>query len=240
MNSPITIQDPDLRSLLLQHRQEIFYNLNCHQVGQIVSFDAATQTASVQIMMKRTVFNQEQLIDQKLQLTPQVIDYPVLVQCPVMFLTGGTSFLTFPVSAGDSCLVLFNDRDIDAWYSTGSNVQPNSQRGHNLSDGFAIVGVRNLANKVSSYSTTDVELRYGTAKVAVKQNGNLDLLSANGGKVQVEEKVGISNSATDLKTVFDNLISALTSWVDTHGDTPNPATIAALNAVKTLADSLLK
>jgi hypothetical protein len=222
-NSPSTVQNPDLRALLLQMKQEIFFTLNCHQIGKIISFDASKQTARVQLMVKRTVYNQEQAINGPLQTTPRIIDYPVLVDVPVFVHTGGTAVITLPVAPGDSCLVLFNDRDIDSWFSTGSNVQPNSQRAHSLSDGFALVGFRNAANPVANYSTTDAAM-----------------INSLGGQILVGSKVNIQNQSGSLKTVFDQLIATLKAWVDTHGDTPNPATVTALTAVQTLADSIFK
>lgn len=217
-----SIQAPDLRALLTGLKTEIFAGFNCHQLGRIVSFKAAAQTAEVELIIQRVVFNLEQEIGAGLQLTPRVVDYPILVDVPVFVLSGGGAVITVPVAAGDECLVLFNDRDIDNWFATGAPAQPNTARMHNLSDGLALVGFRSKRNPVASYSMTDLELRFA------------------GGKISIADKIRVANAATDLKTVLDNLITALTSWVDTHGDTPNPATIAALNAVKAQADSLLK
>lgn len=225
MNAALgSIQDPDLRSLLQAHKAEIFSGLNCHEVGKIESFNSATQTATVSFLVQRVVFNLEQAIGAGLQLTPTIIDYPLLVDVPVFVYSGGGAVITLPVAVGDECLVLFNDRDLDNWFATGSAAQPNTGRMHSIADGFALIGFRSLRNSIPSYSTTDAEIR------------NIAL----GGRVSVGTKIAIANSATDLKSVMDNLITALENWVDTHGDTPNPATLAALAAVKTLSDSLLK
>ena len=48
----------------------------------------------------------------------------------------------FEVNPGDACLVIFADRDIDAWFESGEAEVPPSGRMHNLSDGFAFVGFR--------------------------------------------------------------------------------------------------
>ena len=76
------------------------------EVGQIVSFNPTTQTASVQIMVKARILD-------------QIRSYPVLTDCPVFSVSGGAGCLTMPVAAGDPCLVLFNDRDMDGWFATG-------------------------------------------------------------------------------------------------------------------------
>ena len=48
----------------------------------------------------------------------------------------------FEVHEGDACLVIFADRDIDAWFESGEAEVPPSGRMHSLSDGFAFVGFR--------------------------------------------------------------------------------------------------
>jgi hypothetical protein len=200
---------PELRALLLQLRAEIMLDISCALPGTIQSFNTAIQSASVSINLKRL-------------FRGQPLDYPVLVDVPVVCLGGGGARLTFPIEAGDGCLVLFSDRDIDAWWATGSTGSiPNSPRTHNLSDGFAIVGLRSKVGALSNYSS-DAELAY------------------NGGFVDVNSKIGIGNASTTLKAALDSLMSALLNWVDTNGDTPNASTISALNSAKSLFDSLLK
>ena len=124
---------PTLRSLLATFKQEVFEDLNCHAVGTITAFNATLQTASVQLSIPRVV-------------NGKVIPYPLLTDCPVFVPSGGGAALTFPIAAGDPCLVLFNDRDLDNWFTTGNMTPPNSNRMHSLSDGLVLVGVRNKAS----------------------------------------------------------------------------------------------
>ena len=249
MNPLGAIADPDLRALLLALKDEIFFGFNCHQVGQIVSFDAATQQASVQIQMQRVVANAIQTDSGELQTTPTIVNYPVLVNCPVFCMTGGGFVVTMPVAAGDPCLLLFNDRDIDNWFAAGTVGPPNTSRAHDLSDGFALCGFRNLQVSIANYSTTAAEVRTSdnTGKVSIAQALS-EFINATEVKLAVgttvidldTTKVGIQNGSTSLKSVLDQLCTVLTGWVDTHGDTPNPATLAAITALQSLSDSLLK
>ena len=146
MNGLGTITDPDLRTILNGLKAEVMSGLNCHQVGRIESYNVATQTATVSITMKRVVFNKEQTLNGQLQLQSNLVDYPILVDCPVFVLFGGGARLTMPIQAGDTCLVLFGDRDIDNWFAAGTTQAPNSARTHRLSDGFALVGYRHQQN----------------------------------------------------------------------------------------------
>lgn len=200
---------PELRALLLQVRSEIFLDMSCAMPGTIQSFNSAVQSATISINMKRL-------------FTGLPKNYPLLVDVPVVCLGGGGARLTFPIAAGDGCLVVFSDRDIDAWWATGTTGSiPNSPRTHNISDGFAIVGLRSKVGALANYSA-DAELAY------------------NGGFVDVNAKVGIGNASTTLLIALDAVMTALLGWVDTHGDTPSGGTISNLNAAKSLIDSLLK
>lgn len=197
-NSPV--QEPDLNALLLQLRQEIFFSLNCHQVGRIVRFNAQSQTAEIQLSVLRVVGE-------------RTITYPVLVDCPVFVHSGGDSCITIPIEPGDSCLVLFNDRNIDSWFSTGNEVAPNTRRAHDLSDGMALVGFRNLANRVSGYSMDSVDIRAGS------------------------KRVSISNSGASLKGIVDAIYTALMAL---NSAKSGPDVSASIAPVQALSDQLLK
>jgi hypothetical protein len=174
---------PDFRAAFDSFKAEVFYDLNCHQLGEIVSFDAATQTASIQLMVD-------------IQNADAVYRYPVLTNCPVFVLSGGNGCITMPVAAGDSCLVLFNDRDIDNWYENGTESVPNSPRTHDLSDGLALVGFRNLSNKIFGYDPTELQIRNGTGKIAITAD---------------EGKVKMSNDVGSLLNAMNKIILALTA-----------------------------
>lgn len=120
---------PDLQTVFGQVENETFARMNCIQVGRIDSFDESQQTANVAIQVQRRV-NQT-----------DVADYPLLLDCPVFVLQGGGAYIDLPITAGDYCLVLFNDRNIDTWWDTGNVVVPRNRRKHSLSDGIALVGI---------------------------------------------------------------------------------------------------
>ncbi|CAK9250669.1 unnamed protein product [Sphagnum jensenii] len=75
-----------------------------------------------------------------------------------------------PIAQGDQCLILFNDRSIDNWFTSGQ-VQPlASSRLHSFSDGIALVGLNYLNNgvtKLTNYDSTRAVLRNSTTGVGV-------------------------------------------------------------------------
>ena len=100
-------------------KREIFSQMRCALPGKVVSFDAGMQTACIQ---------------------PGVISggvvLPLLTDVPVFMP------VSFGVNAGDACLVIFADVDIDAWLESGNPEEPGSERMHSLADGFAFVGFK--------------------------------------------------------------------------------------------------
>lgn len=225
MSTQITKTNPqtrhDLGSFMAAWADGVRYGFNCHMLGKIVSFDAAAQTASIQIVFRR-------------QLPDRVVDYPVLVNCPVFVYSGGGGFTSMPVAAGDSCLVLFHDRDIDTWWSTGGINVPPSARAHDLNDGLALIGFRSQANTVGDYSTTYIESRHLGSSVKVGADiretaaggsslvldANADMKGNGGAEVKLHTKIVAKNGSTDLHTLLTQIADAL----------------ASLNAAKTGSD----
>jgi len=119
---------PDLTQVLKEFKNEIFANLNCVQIGKIQKVND-NQTVEINLQVKRTLVN------------GTISDYPLLVDCPYFVLSGGGAYIDMPIKKGDPCLVLFNDRNIDNWWSTENVTEPADRRKHNLSDGIALVGI---------------------------------------------------------------------------------------------------
>ena len=236
MNAPNPgIPQPDLRDLLNSHKDEIFASLNCVRLGTIVSVAGNPPTATVKINSKALVYNTPQAIDDKLEQTPVIVEYPLLTDCPVLTLGGIVNYITIPLAAGDPCVVLFNDRDMDAWFQTGAALPPNSSRMHSLSDGLVIPGFRALTQPLAAN---------GAFLIVHNQSGfdvqiNPAIFSSNGGNIQVGSKILISNGSTRLGYAIDNLFTVLNGWINTGGSTPNPATLAALAVSKAEFESLL-
>lgn len=119
--------------------------------GIIQSFDPDAMTCSVQLATQMQVFKKDGAWSW--------VSLPIMVDVPVCFPGGGGYTLSFPVAAGDEALVVIAHRCIDAWWQNGG-VQPQAEfRMHDLSDGFAIPGVRSQPRVIPNVSTDSVQLR---------------------------------------------------------------------------------
>lgn len=203
---------PSLKDTLDNFKMNIFEQINCQTVGKIEKFNPDEQTAEIKIVFTRLFEGKE-------------YEYPVLIDCPVVILGGASGSVRVPVRNGDFCLVMFNDVNIDNWFEGAINKLPDSNRRHSISDGFALVGIRNLQNKLDDYDNDSSQINYGSTKLKLKG------------------KVNISNSANDIKTILDTFVDTVKNIVTIGSPASqviSPASQAALDAVKSDIGSLFE
>ncbi len=204
----------DLKGLLDLVKTDILLTTNCHGIAVIQSFDETDQTVQATMAYKKTVNGQQ-------------ADYHLMIDMPVMVLTGGTARLELPIAAGDEALICFNDRDIDNWFSSGQLIAPATSRLHAFTDGIAIVGLHSKRTRITDFDMDHASLVNGAARVAVS-----------------ETKILIENETTDLKTVLngilDLLVTAFGTNTPTVGTPINPTAATALTAYKTTVGGLLE
>ncbi|SDV49073.1 phage baseplate assembly protein V [Chitinasiproducens palmae] len=130
--------------------------------GVVQSFDPTTQTATIQPSV-RARFRDE---------TGEVasVDLPLLTNCPVQFPAGGNCTLTFPLGPGDEALMVFSSRCIDAWWQGGGIEEQVEYRMHDLSDGFAIPGIRSVPRALPGLSATCTQLRSDDGSTFIELN----------------------------------------------------------------------
>lgn len=147
--------------------------------GIIQSFDPAARTCVVQPTIQALVTNPDG--------STQWVTLPVLVDCPVQFAQGGGVVLTFPITQGDECLVVFASRCIDSWWQSGGIQVQAELRMHSLSDGFVLPGVRSKPNVEGAISTTEAQLRSvdGTTKVRLNPSSHTVVTETTGAKTTV-------------------------------------------------------
>lgn len=119
--------------------------------GILQSFDADKMTATVQPSI------QGQL--RQADGSWKDVSLPLLLDCPVIFPSGGGFALTFPLAKGDEGLVVFSSRCIDAWWYSGGIQKQARHRMHDLSDGFFLPGCFSQPRKLANVSSANVQLR---------------------------------------------------------------------------------
>lgn len=236
----LPVQPPDLNKIFTLKKRECSSELNCMLVGEIVNFSPEDQTADVKINFLKIFANQPSGVSLGVsQMVDTPIQYPILSKCPVVVLNGGGGSLQFPIAVGDTCLVMFHDRDMDSWFASGTTTYPNSNRLHDFSDAIVLVGVRSLSNLIQDYVTDHVRLHHGDASLDLV-DGESAALSTPDSVVAAEDKVLISVGETTLFEALNNLCDALKSATTTDSQSFSPATIEAINTAQAAIGAILK
>jgi hypothetical protein len=196
-----TLTPPDLTEVLEATKRDMKIAINCVQIGIIQAFDTSTQLATIQIAMK-------QVKDVAEDGTRTVVEYPLILECPVMVLFGGVDVLTLPIAAGDNCIVLFCDRDIDQWLNNGNDKVPTTSRAHDMNDAFAIVGIRPLTNSIANYLSNGIRLSHGTGNSQIDLKTDLidsiaDLFLHHG-SMRITENLEVDGDLTVIGDVYGN------------------------------------
>ncbi len=132
---------------------------------EVVSFNSTKQTVTCKIVVKR------------IKQTDVVEEFPLLVDVPVAFTQTKEFAITFPIKAGDTGQVLFNERQIDNWEINGDILPPDDARMHSLSDGVFYPQLTNQKKNIPNFNTTDLEIRTNNSngKICIAPNGKLEL-----------------------------------------------------------------
>ncbi|WP_337065156.1 Gp138 family membrane-puncturing spike protein [Rouxiella badensis] len=176
--------------------------------GIIQSFDPLTLTCVVELAVyaTRLFATSGNYADRGIEETES---YPLIVDAPVIFPRGGDCTLTFPIKAGDECLVIFSDKDFDFWWQSGNVQRTASRRSHDLSDAFVIPGPRSQEKKISNISMEAVQLRSDDGRTSFSLNpasGSIAGIAPGGFDFN-----GLKISASGQLTLVDG------SVVDGHG-----------------------
>lgn len=188
-----TINPPEMDDLLSESREVVFSNINCVQIGRIEKVNN-NQTVEIQIQFLRR------------RPGGQTASYPLLVDCPYIVWQGGDSFINMPIEAGNYCLVLFNDRNIDDWWETGNIAVPNDTRKHHLSDGIAIIGL-NPNTQALEYDSSNIRIvgpSEGGAFININADGSVDINAPSGFNVTGDTEItGMLTVSGIIRSVVD-------------------------------------
>ncbi len=230
------IVEPTLIETLQALKSDVFKNLYCHVPGRIQSFDGTKKTAVIKLLFAT------QLAD------GTTVNYPVVVDCPVFTYQGGGAFIQMPIAAGDPCLVVFADRNIDAWFKNGAQAIPFDQLGgqpgrmHDISDGMAFVGFNSLADAMPAYQAGKLVIAFNGGELILSPD-TAGLTNGAGGQVTISAAslIKIANNTTTLLTLINGLIDVIAAaQLDITHATLAGSTITLLNAYKLQMATLLQ
>lgn len=171
-------QEANLTSAINSAIKSALVDVHTAMPGQIVSFDPMSQTASVQLAMRRIT---------TAEAGSQELTLPLITKIPVMFPKAGGFSLRFPVQAGDECLVVFAERELTQWKNFGGVQTPKDYRRHHLTDGICILGLSSAKNALQNFSNTNCELSNENGDTKVSISNDTIVIEAKGKKIMLSE-----------------------------------------------------
>jgi len=143
-------------------RQAINYeisNIHTCMPATIVSYDYTLQKAVVKPQLNRKYQGN------------QVLEFPNLINVPVVFPRTANFSIHFPLNAGDKVMILFSERSLEEWLQQGDQVTPNDPRKFDLSDAIAIVGLYDFSETSPAEDNENFIIKFGSAKLKINPDG---------------------------------------------------------------------
>ena len=138
--------------------------------GKIVSFDGATQTATIQPLYKP-------------KHNGVAVDMPELLEVPVRFPRAGNGAFTMPIQAGDVVTLRPQMRSSENYHG-GEDYEASDTRSFNLSDMEAYLdGGESLANPIPNFDGSNMHMRFDP-------EGQFGVKGSKDGKIKIEGSEG--------------------------------------------------
>jgi len=172
-------------------------NMHTSLPGIITEFNASLQTVTVALAINRIIGGVS------VKITP-------LLDLPIILPTAGGWHFTFPIKPGDECLVVFAERAIDNWFVKGGQQLPIEERVHDISDGFALIGVNSTPNVIPGYNTDGMELRNeaNDQRITFNSDGSISVSTENSIDVHATSDITINtDSSIDITAASDITIN---------------------------------
>ena len=107
---------PEMAQIIAEAIDDRLIDLHVSLPGRIQSYDAITQTATIEIMVGRLLENTDGVLTSE--------ELPVLQNVPVVFPKTSKYLLSFPIEEGDTGDVIFAESSIGQWRATGAVSAP--------------------------------------------------------------------------------------------------------------------
>ncbi len=186
--------------------------------GKIESYDSITQTATVQLQVKRVL--------PKAGGGFATEDLPVLENVPVQFPRTKKFMVTLPIESGDYGLVVFNEMSIDQWRSKGENTSPGDIGRHTLTGGVFQPGLSPVLETILPAALGGDDIGedlviglIGGGQIRVKPGGTIEAVAGGLGGQAADDFVAM---ATKVLTELEAVKTAYDGHTHMHAPGPFP------------------
>lgn len=180
-------------------------NVNTSIPARIESYEESQKKASVKPLLKSETS------------TGEIIDLPVITNVPVIFPKGGNFSMQWPLNEGDTVLIIFTQRSLDEWLSSGGEVINRDPRQFSLSDAIAIPGLNSFAESNSNVDNENFFIEMGLSKLKISPSGT----------------ICFEGASEELMALIDELINLVLRLASTP--TASPGTPIGIDLIPTLS-----
>ncbi len=126
-------RDPSTEHVFAMFRLTLLNSISGSTPAVVTAYDAGKQRVSVQPMIMHAVDDES---ENRTAETP-----PPRHDVPVAFIGTARGRITFPIAAGDQCLLVQCGSSIAAWKDKGGVIDPVDDRRHDINDCVALFGL---------------------------------------------------------------------------------------------------
>lgn len=201
----------NLFNVLEALKNNIACNLNCVKVASVTSFDSETMISCCQVKGKR-------LLGLKKDGNQELTDYP-LIYAKTYFLGYGDIGITHPILEGSEGILLFNDRELETWYTTGESGNLAYDRTHDLSDAIFICGLCSQPNlNLLQYLENCLNIYYKETSIQLLETGinifgniNVTGITTSDGLVDTtaEERATFTTKDNKIVTIKNGIVKSV-------------------------------
>ena len=157
----------NLNGLLNYFEDLLNMNLECCLPAIVESYDRNANSAVIQPAISAVASSGQKITRDK------------LYNIPVLTLSGGGFFISFPVKKGDTGWLVASDRDISIFKQNLEETAPNTYHKHKFVDSVFI------PDKIKKFTITEADQNglvisglTGDCKIVLKENANINLVAA--------------------------------------------------------------
>lgn len=196
----------NFNSVMGLSQDAIMSRLNCHNVGRITEFDPQTQLCTIEMLQIK-------------QFNERAITPAPLTEVPLIIYGVNGAHITLPDPVGAICLLLFMDRNIDAFIETGEQYMPDTSRMHDFTDCVALTTFKTLVNPIQDYDTNSLTIAHEKLVEEVLNKSyikiypdSIQITNIQGetsrGSINVGEKINIANATKNLADLMQSFLTA--------------------------------
>ena len=167
---------PTFTQILQRAQRAMASEMRVSMPGEIVSYDHKSQKATVRPYFQRK-YNDG-----------RVEDPPLIHDVPVWHPRAGNSFVHVPVKPGHVVQLVFSDRSMDKWLTSGKQTEPGDTRMHHISDAVAYPGGYPFSSNAGVANGDDVIVKNDQHEIRVKPNGHIQFLNSSQELMKVLEE----------------------------------------------------